>query len=54
MSEYRSGGRRNGIMGPFVSTLKPEDIKAVAVYFSKQKPALQTEYRQTFRFSSAK
>lgn len=52
--EYRTGGRRNGIMGPFASQLKAEDIKAVAEYFSKQKPPLQTVVRQKTWLSAAK
>ncbi len=39
---YRSGSRKNGIMAPFASQLKPEDIKQLAQFFSKQKPSLQT------------
>jgi cytochrome c553 len=53
LNEYRSGGRRNGIMGPFASQLKPEEIKAVARYFSKQKPALQTLDRPQFALSAS-
>ena len=53
LAEYRAGSRRNGIMGPFASQLKPEDIKAVAEYFSKQRPALETLYRPTSRYSAA-
>lgn len=39
---YRNGSRKNGIMEPFAAQLKPEDIKAVAEFYAKQKPALQT------------
>lgn len=53
LEEYRSGGRRNGIMGPFASQLKPEDIKAVAKYFSKQRPALQALDRPQFALSAS-
>jgi cytochrome c553 len=42
LESYRTGARKNGIMAPFASQLKPEDIKEVAKYFSKQKPTLQT------------
>ncbi len=52
LGEYRSGGRRNGIMGPFAMQLKEADIKAVAEYFSHQKPALKTVSRPTSRFSA--
>jgi cytochrome c553 len=44
---YRSGQRRNGIMAPFAAQLKPEQIKEVAEYFSRQKPALLTVPRRT-------
>jgi cytochrome c553 len=39
---YRSGARKNAIMAPMAAQLKPADIKAVAQYYAKQKPALVT------------
>ncbi len=42
LKEYRSGARKNGIMAPFASQLKPEDIRIVARYYAAQKPALKT------------
>ena len=48
LEEYRKGDRRNGIMAPFAIQLKAEDVKAVAQYFARQKPALRTELRPTF------
>ncbi len=42
LTSYRSGARKNGIMGPFAAQLKPEDIKEVAEYFAHQQPALKT------------
>ncbi len=54
LNDYRSGKRRNAVMGAFAQTLKPEDIKAVAHYFSQQRPALQTLYRPTSRYTAAK
>jgi cytochrome c553 len=42
LESYRNGGRKNGIMDPFAAQLKPEDIKAIAAFYAKQKPALQT------------
>ena len=42
LKAYRSGARKNGIMAPFASQLKPEDVRLVAKYFSKQKPSLKT------------
>lgn len=42
LNSYRSGARKNGIMAPFASQLKPEEVKEMARYFSQQKPALKT------------
>jgi cytochrome c553 len=42
LESYRSGARKNGIMAPFASQLKPEDIKELAAFFSKQKSGLVT------------
>lgn len=42
LNDYRAGRRKNGIMAPFASQLKPEDVAVVAEYYSKQKPALVT------------
>lgn len=42
LNDYRSGARKNGIMAPFASQLKPEDVKVIARFYSKQKPSLQT------------
>jgi cytochrome c553 len=42
LTSYRSGGRKNGIMAPFAAQLKPEDVKEVAEYYARQKPALVT------------
>jgi cytochrome c553 len=36
LGDYRSGKRTNAIMSGFAQQLKPEDIKAVAEYFSRQ------------------
>jgi cytochrome c553 len=46
LTAYRTGARKNGIMAPFASQLKPEEIKQVAEYFAAQKPALQTVPRR--------
>jgi len=54
LNDYRAGRRRNAVMGAFAAALKPADIKAVALYFSQQKPALQTLARPTSRYSAAK
>lgn len=42
LNDYRKGVRKNAIMSPFAAQLKPEEIKEVAEYFSRQKPSLQT------------
>ncbi|MFO7325576.1 MAG: c-type cytochrome [Pseudomonadota bacterium] len=42
LESYRNGTRKNGIMQPFATMLKPEDIPAIAEYFSKQAPTLHT------------
>jgi cytochrome c553 len=42
---YRSGARKGPtaqLMAPFATQLKPEEIRQVAEYFSRQKPALKT------------
>ena len=41
LNDYRSGQRKNGIMAPFASQLKAEDVEAIAKFYSKQKPALK-------------
>jgi cytochrome c553 len=46
LESYRTGARKNPIMAPFASQLKPEDVKAVAEYFSKQQPSLHTVPRR--------
>jgi cytochrome c553 len=46
LTAYRTGARKNGIMAPFASQLKPEEIKQVAEYYAAQKPALQTVPRR--------
>lgn len=42
LAAYRSGSRKNGLMAPQAAQLKPEEIKELARYYSKQKPALAT------------
>ncbi|HEV7632043.1 MAG TPA: c-type cytochrome [Steroidobacteraceae bacterium] len=53
LEQYRKGGRRNGIMAPFAGQLKEADIKIVAEYYAKQKPALQTVPRRKTVLSAA-
>jgi cytochrome c553 len=42
LESYRNGSRKNGIMQPFATQLKPEDIAAIARFYASQKPALKT------------
>jgi cytochrome c553 len=46
LNDYRKGTRKNGIMAPFASQLKPEEVKEVAEYFAHQRPALKTVPRK--------
>ena len=52
IEEYQKGGRKNPIMKGFASTLKDEDIREIARYFSALRPALATEPRPYTRFGT--
>ena len=52
LDEYQKGARKNLIMATFVAKLTSEQIEALAAYFSKQQPALQTLPRAYTRFSA--
>ena len=52
LDEYQKGGRKNPIMKGFAASLKDEDIRAIAGYFSSLSPSLQTESRPYTRFSA--
>lgn len=52
LHDYQKGGRKNAVMNGMAATLKPEDIEALAEYYSKQKPSLETLQKKTFFFSS--
>lgn len=54
LASYRDGGRKNPIMAPFANQLKPEEIKEVAEYFSRQKPSLKTVPRPDTFLTAAK
>jgi len=54
LNDYRSGARKNGIMAPFASQLKPEEVKQVAEFYSRQKPALDTVPRRESVLQAAK
>jgi len=42
LERYRIGARKNALMQPFATQLKPEDIRALAEFYSRQQPALKT------------
>ncbi len=52
LSEYKSGARKNAVMAGFVAMLTPADIRALAEYYSVQRPALETTPKRISRFSS--
>jgi cytochrome c553 len=52
LDEYQKGARKNLIMATFVTKLTSEQIGALADYFAKQEPALQTLPRAYSRFSA--
>jgi cytochrome c553 len=54
LESYRTGGRKNPVMAPFASQLKPEEIKVVAEYFARQKPSLKTVPRPETVLTAAK
>jgi cytochrome c553 len=54
LNDYRKGARKNAIMAPFATQLKPEEVQEVAEYFSRQKPALQTVPRNEKALTAAK
>jgi cytochrome c553 len=52
LEEYQKGARKNLIMATFVARLTGEQMDALADYFAKQEPALQTLPRVLTRFSA--
>ncbi len=44
LNQYKSGKRKNATMNGFAATLKPEDIRDLAAFFSSQKSDLKTKY----------
>lgn len=52
LEEYKKGARKNPIMAGFVSTLSDADIAALAAYYSRQSPGLETLPRRASRFSA--
>ena len=53
LHDYQKGGRKNPIMAGMAATLTPEDIEALATYYSSQTPALETVPKKTFFFTSS-
>jgi cytochrome c553 len=51
IQEYQSGYRKHPIMSNMVVSLKPQDVTAIAEYFSSLKPGLRTESRPLFRWT---
>jgi cytochrome c553 len=41
LTDYKKGGRKNPVMAGFAAQLSDADIKALAAYYSQQRPALQ-------------
>jgi len=54
LHEYQKGGRKNPIMMGMVTTLTPEEIEAVAAYYSGLTPSLEVVKKRNFFFSSAR
>ena len=52
--DYQKGARKNGIMAPFAAQLKPEEVREVAEYCARQKPALKTVPRNEKVLTAAK
>jgi cytochrome c553 len=40
--DYQKGGRKNMVMAPMAANLSQEDIEALAAYYARQSPALET------------
>jgi len=51
---YRSGARKDPVMSQQAEMLKPEDIRAVAEYYARQKPALATVPRNEKKTAAAR
>jgi cytochrome c553 len=45
LTDYKKGGRKNAIMAGFAAQLSAQDIKALAAYYSAQRPGLATSLR---------
>lgn len=47
LTDYKNGGRKNAIMAGFAGQLSAADIRAIAAYYSAQRPGLDTAKRPT-------
>ncbi|HNR23040.1 MAG TPA: c-type cytochrome [Steroidobacteraceae bacterium] len=52
LTDYKSGARKNPIMAGFVATLSAKDIEALAAYYGKMGPGLETVELRKSRFSA--
>jgi cytochrome c553 len=44
LNQYKSGKRKNAIMGPFAKALSDKDIRDIAAYFAKEPSPLRMKY----------
>jgi cytochrome c553 len=44
LRDYKTGARKNPVMGAMASTLTPKDIDDLAAYFAAQPPVLVSRY----------
>jgi cytochrome c553 len=49
LTDYKKGGRKNAIMAGFAAQLSAQDIRALARYYSAQRPGLDTSKRPARR-----
>ena len=49
LTDYKKGGRKNAIMAGFAGQLSAQDIRALARYYSAQRPGLDTSKRPARR-----
>ena len=54
LTEYKSGARKNPVMGGIVATLTPQDMLNLAAYFSAQQPKPGTSKDQTLALHGQK
>lgn len=52
LTDYKKGGRRNAVMAGFAAQLSDKDIKALAAYYSSQRPVLSTSPKRVSRLSA--